>query len=207
MQIIIKRFFDFACALIGLIILIPFFVIIAILIKMDSSGPIFFLQERTGKDNKSFKIYKFRTMTVLLDNEAILNSLKNKKHELTAQDLQITKIGHYLRELAIDELPQLINILKGEMSFIGPRPTLKYQTDQYDEFQKQRLTVLPGITGWAQVNGRNELAWADRIKDDVWYIKNWSLWLDIKIIFKTIKILIYRKGIFGKDGKNDAFIQ
>ena len=120
---------------------------------------------------------------------------------------RITKIGNFLRRWGIDEFPQLVNVLKGEMSIVGPRPTLRYQVEKYNYFQKKRLLMRPGLAGWALIHGRNSLSWEDRIKYDVWYVENYSLWLDFKIIFETFYfILIKREGVYGKGGINDPFI-
>ena len=157
------------------------------------------MQKRVGKNGKIFRIWKFRTM--------IPGAVKmGLGYNVARNDSRITRIGRLLRRWQIDELPQLINILKGEMSLVGPRPTLKYQVDKYNEFQKQRLEVLPGITGWAQIHGRNVPPWKDRIEYDVWYVKNWSLWLDAKILLKTPKVVLSKKGVYGKEGANDPFI-
>lgn len=190
-QKIIKRIFDFLVALIGLILLSPLFLIVAILIKLDSKGPVFFRYERIGREGRPFYPLKFRTMK----EGAIKEGLGYK---IVKNDERITKIGRFLREWSIDELPQLINVLKGEMSLVGPRPTFRYQVEKYNDFQKQRLLVKPGITGWAQVHGRNLLSWEERIKYDVWYIENWSLWLDFKILLKTFIVILLKKGVYRK---------
>lgn len=195
----IKRIFDFLSAIIGLIILSPVFLIIAILIKLDSRGPIFFRYERMGKSGKPFYPFKFRTMK----DGAIKEGLG---YNITKNDERITRIGKLLRKYGIDELPQLFNVIKGEMSLVGPRPTFRYQVEKYNEFQKQRLLVKSGITGWALIHGRNLLSWEERIEYDVWYIENWSLWLDLKILIKTVYLIfIKREGIYGKKGINDSF--
>ena len=189
----IKEIFDFLMALIGLIILSPFFVIIAFLIVIDSKGPVFFKDKRCGRDGKIFTPYKFRTM--------IENAMDvGLGVEIARGDLRITKIGVFLRRWSLDEIPQLINVFKGEMSLIGPRPALPHQVEKYTEFEKRRLKVKPGITGWAQVNGRNLLSWKERIKLDVWYIENWSLWLDVKTLLMTPKVVLSRLGLYGKEG-------
>ena len=176
-----------------MIVLLPIFAIIGILIKLDSKGPVFFIQERAGKDVKIFRAYKLRTM---VDNAEKIGL----GYEIEKNDSRITRVGKHLR-WGIDELPQLINVFKGEMSLVGPRPTLPYQVEKYSEREKRRLEVKPGITGWALVNGRNILSWPERIKLDIWYIDNWSLWLDLKILFKTIWVVIFkREGIYGEDG-------
>lgn len=198
-QLILKRFFDFLIALMVLILLSPFFLITALLIKIDSKGPVFFRQERIGKDRKPFYPFKFRTMIENAVNKGLGVTVSEK-------DDRITRMGGILRKYGIDELPQLINVLKGEMSLVGPRPTLSYQVEKYNNFEEKRLLMKPGLAGWALIHGRNSLTWEERIKYDVWYVKNWSLWLDIKIIFKTFYLIfIKQEGVYGKDGVNDSF--
>lgn len=198
-QVFIKRLFDIIVSLIGLAILALPFALVALAIKLDSKGPVFFKQERVGKDGKIFICWKFRTM--------IEGAVSQGLGVTVAQDdPRITRVGRFLRNWGLDELPQLINVLKGEMSLVGPRPTLPYQAELYDEFQRRRLEVKPGITGWALVNGRNLLPWEERIKLDVWYVDHWSLWLDLKILLKTVWIvLITREGLYGEGGVNDDF--
>ncbi len=196
---LIKRVLDFILSLIILIILSPLLLIIAVIIKLDSEGPILFKQERLGKDGKVFLIYKFRTM---VDNA----EKKGTGLFTNENDPRITKIGKFLRKTSLDELPQLINVLKGEMSIIGPRPPVPYHPYKYEDYsdeQRLRFTVLPGITGYAQVSGRNEIEWDQRIEYDVYYAKNWSLFLDLKIIFRTIKIVFKKEGIYRED-KTDS---
>jgi lipopolysaccharide/colanic/teichoic acid biosynthesis glycosyltransferase len=192
---ILKRIIDVVGSGIGLIILFPIFVIIGILIKINSKGPVFFVQARVGKDGKIFKAYKLRTM---VDNAEKIGL----RYKIKKDDERITRIGKYLR-WGIDELPQLINVFKGEMSIVGPRPALPHQVERYSMQERRRLEVKPGITGWALVNGRNKLSWPERIKLDIWYIDNWSLWLDLKILFNTVWVVIFtREGVYGKDGIN-----
>ena len=191
--IVLKRIIDVVISGIGLIILFPIFVIIGILIKLDSKGPVFFTQERAGKDGKIFKAYKLRTMVENAEKIGL-------GYEVAKDDGRITRVGKHLR-WGIDELPQLINVFKGEMSMVGPRPALPHQVEKYSVQERRRLEVKPGITGWALINGRNVLAWPERIKLDIWYIDHWSIWLDLKILFKTIWVVIFtREGIYGKDG-------
>lgn len=195
----IKRAFDIFVSLPALIFLSPLFLIIAILIKLDSRGPVFFLQERIGKNGKPFYPFKFRTMV-----EGAAG--KGLGITVSENDERITRFGNFLRKWGIDEFPQLLNVLKGEMSLVGPRPTLRYQVEKYNNFQKKRLIAKPGLAGWALIHGRNSLLWEERINYDVWYVENWSLWLDIKIIFKTIYLIfIKQEGVYGKNGVNDLF--
>jgi len=184
---------------IALIVLLPIFAIIGVFIKLDSKGPVFFIQERAGKDGKIIKVYKLRTM---VDNSAAIGGKK-----ISRDDSRITRAGKCLR-WGIDELPQLINIFKGEMSLVGPRPTLLEQVVRYSKEHRRRLEMKPGLTGWALINGRNKLTWPERIKLDIWYIDHWSLWLDAKILFKTIWVVIFkREGIYGKDGVNRGYLE
>lgn len=177
-----KRFFDVLISSLGLIILAIPMLIIAIAIKCDSKGPIFFKQKRLGKNGKVFNIYKFRSMCVGAEQkEGGVYSGKGDK--------RVTKVGRILRATSLDELPQFFNLLKGDMSFIGPRPPLTYHPwplDSYTAEQKRMFDVRPGITGWAQVNGRKDVEWNKRIKLNVWYVDHVSMWLDIKIFFKTV---------------------
>jgi undecaprenyl phosphate N,N'-diacetylbacillosamine 1-phosphate transferase len=199
LQFGIKRTLDVFLGLIGLGMLVIPFVIIALAIKFDSKGPVFFRQERVGKDGIIINSWKFRTMVV----GAIKQGLG---YNVAQDDNRITSVGRFLRGWGLDELPQLINVLKGEMSIVGPRPTLKYQVDQYNAFQRRRLLVKPGITGWALIHGRNLLSWEERIRYDIWYIDRWSLWLDLWIMLKTLWIvLVTREGVYGKGGINEDF--
>lgn len=177
-----KRFFDIVLSLLGLIILALPMLLIAIAIKIDSKGPVFFKQERVGKKGKVFKIYKFRSMCVGAEQQC--SGVYSGKG-----DKRVTRVGKFLRATSLDELPQFFNLLKGDMSFIGPRPPLTYHPwtwDQYTDEQKKMFNVRPGITGWAQVNGRKEVEWHKRIELNVWYVEHISLWLDIKILFMTV---------------------
>lgn len=190
---ILKVILDKVFSIIILIILFSLFLIVGILIKLDSKGPVFFVQERVGKGGKIFRAFKLRTM---VDNAEKIGL----RYEIAKDDSRITRVGKHLR-WGIDELPQLINVFKGEMSMVGPRPALPHQVEKYSKQERRRLEVKPGITGWALVNGRNILSWSERIKLDIWYINHWSIWLDFKILFKTIWVVIFtREGIYGKDG-------
>lgn len=182
MYVLIKRILDFTAALLAFIIFLPLFLIVAVLIRLESSGPVFFQQARIGKNGDVFQILKFRSMCV--GAEQIGTGVYSGK-----DDARVTKIGRLLRATSIDELPQLINIMRGEMSFVGPRPPLTYHPWNYSEYtdeQKRMFEVRPGITGWAQVNGRKDVEWNKRIELNIWYVDHMSLWLDIKIMFLTV---------------------
>lgn len=181
----IKRLLDILISVTALIILSPFMLVIYLLIRINLGRPVFFLQERVGKDNKVFKMIKFRTMKNSTD----------KNGNLLSDNERVTKLGSFLRSFSIDELPELINVLKGDMSLIGPRALLVEYLEHYNSEQIRRHDVLPGLTGWAQINGRNSITWCEKFKLDVWYVDNWSLWLDIKIFFLTFWKVIKREGI------------
>ena len=181
-----------------LIILSPLFWLIAGLIRLETPGPAFFRQERIGKDGRPFVAYKFRSM---VDHAAAMGLGLN----VAANDARITRMGKFLRHTSLDELPQVFNVLQGEMSLVGPRPTLAYQVAAYNDFQRRRLLVKPGITGWAQVNGRNAIPWEERIKLDVWYVDHWSLTLDLSIMRRTLKTWVRKEGLYGPAGINYDF--
>jgi len=185
---------------IALIVLLPIFAIIGIFIKLDSKGPVFFVQERAGKDGRIFRAYKLRTMVQGADKA-------NKSIIFSKDDPRITKVGKFIRRTGFDELVQLINVLKGDMSLVGPRPTLPYQIKKYDNIQKERLSVKPGITGWALINGRNSLTWDKRIELDLWYIKNWSIWLDMKILISTVYVVMKGEGMYAEKGRKDKIVE
>lgn len=187
----IKRFIDFVGSGIGLILVSPLLVIAAVLIKLTMPGPLFFTQVRVGKDGKKFNILKFRTMKVDKVAEKSLDFSKDKD--------RLTIAGKILRRAKIDELPQLINVFKGDMSLVGPRPTIQQQVDNYTKFQMQRLCMRPGMTGLAQVNGNITLPWEQRIEYDVEYIQKFNIILDFKILIKTIAIVILGEGKFKKE--------
>lgn len=191
--IVIKRVLDFCISLIGLIILLPIFLIIALIIKIESKGPIIFKQKRVGKNKEYFEILKFRTMRIDAPKDMPTHMLKNP-------NTYITKVGRFLRKTSLDELPQLINILKGDMSIIGPRPALWNQEDLIEERDKYNVnSVLPGLTGLAQINGRDKLEIPIKVQYDREYVEKISLILDLKIFFKTIlKIFKYDEVIEGK---------
>lgn len=177
----VKRFLDVTASFLGLVLLSPLLLAVSILIKIDSRGPVIFRQKRIGRNGKVFEIYKFRSMCVGAEKTG--SGVYSRKG-----DARVTMIGKILRATSIDELPQLLNILKGEMSFVGPRPPLTYHPwkyEEYTDFQKRMFEVRPGITGWAQVNGRKDVEWHKRIELNVWYVDHMSLLLDIKIMFMT----------------------
>ena len=195
----VKRTGDLVIGLIGVALLAVPFAVIAIAIKLNSKGPTFFRQERVGKNGRPFRIWKFRTMV----EGAVHQGLG---YDVVKGDPRITRVGRVLRILGLDELPQLFNVLSGEMSLVGPRPTLGYQVKQYDETQRKRLLARPGITSLAVVSGRNALTWPERIKLDVWYVDHWSFWVDVKILFKTLwVVLVTRKGIYEDGDSNEPF--
>jgi len=194
---VIKRLFDFLVSLFGIIFLSPLFLVIAILIKLDSRGPVFFKQERVGKNGKIFKIWKFRTMVE--GAEKIKDVKKIRKWEKEGCDPRVTKIGKFLRKTALDELPQLFNILKGELSFVGPRAHFIPRVHSGGELWRKRLKVKPGLTSLAIIKGGVNLSEEETIKYDLEYIEKQSFWLDLKILFKTINILRKRVLSFFKE--------
>lgn len=181
----IKRFFDIISSLFALIILSLILVITAILVKLKLGSPVIFKQERPGKDNKIFTLYKFRTMTDERDEDG----------NLLPDEVRLTRFGQFLRNTSLDELPELINILKGDMSVIGPRPLLVQYIPLYNEHQNRRSEVKPGLSGWAQVNGRNTVTWEDKFDMDVFYVDNYSFLLDVKILFMTVINVLKHEGI------------
>ncbi|WP_298472013.1 sugar transferase [uncultured Psychrobacillus sp.] len=179
----LKRALDIICSGLALLILSPVFLIIALAIKLDTKGPVIFTQKRVGKDKEPFKIYKFRTMLTLED------SFYNDGTPIENYD-RITKVGNLLRKTSMDELPQLINIFLGDMSIVGPRPTLSYQVEKYNANQVKRLEVKPGLTGHAQVSGRNSLSWDEKIQCDIDYVDRITFLRDVKIILKTVLVVL-----------------
>ena len=184
-----KRVFDLFLILLSLPLILPIYLLVALLVLAKFNFPILFKQSRPGLKGKIFYIYKFRSMTSERDKEGILLS----------DELRLTKFGKLLRSTSLDELPSLWNVLKGEMSLVGPRPLLVEYLPLYSSKQARRHEVKPGITGWAQVNGRNAISWDEKFDLDVWYVDNQSIWLDIKILYLTIKKVIARDGISAKD--------
>jgi lipopolysaccharide/colanic/teichoic acid biosynthesis glycosyltransferase len=184
----IKRLFDFLSALASLLVLLPVIVVVAILIHHKFGSPVLFRQTRPGLDGKPFKMIKFRTMLDAVDAQG--NPLPDSE--------RMTPFGQFLRASSLDELPGLWNVLKGDMSLVGPRPLLMEYLPLYSKEQYRRHDVRPGVTGWAQVNGRNAISWEDKFKLDVWYVDNRSFWLDLKILLLTVKKVLVRDGISGE---------
>jgi len=180
-----KRIIDFFISIIGLLVLSPLLLVISIFLFFANSGNPFFFQNRPGKDGVVFKIVKFKTM----------NDKKDKDGNLCSDEIRLTKIGSFIRKTSIDELPQLINVAKGDMSLIGPRPLLTHYLQLYSDYQNRRHEVKPGITGWAQVNGRNAISWNEKFDFDVWYVENCSFILDFRIVILTIKKVFMSEGI------------
>jgi lipopolysaccharide/colanic/teichoic acid biosynthesis glycosyltransferase len=181
----IKAIGDRSMAALLLLLFSPILIVVAILVRVRMGSPIFFTQERPGKNSRVFTVYKFRTMTS--DCDAQGNLLSDKE--------RLIPLGQFFRKASLDELPQLLNVLFGDMSFVGPRPLLVRYLERYNSEQARRHDVLPGITGWAQVNGRNAVSWDEKFRLDLWYVDNWSLWLDVKILLLTVKKVFKREGI------------
>ena len=181
----IKRLLDFILSLFAIIILSPVLLIVALLVRIKLGSPVIFKQKRHGLNEKIFTLYKFRTMT----------DAKDEQGNLLPDEIRLTKFGKLLRSTSLDELPELFNTLKGDMSIVGPRPLLVRYLPLYNEHQKHRHDVRPGFTGYAQCNGRNAISWEEKFDLDVYYTKNLTLFMDIKIIIKTVKVVLFREGI------------
>lgn len=188
---IVKPLLDFIIAFLAFIMLFPIFLVVYILLLFSNGGKAFYYQKRPGKNEQIFEIIKFKSM----------NDKTDKNGNLLPAEERLTKTGIFIRKYSLDEIPQLLNVIKGDMSLIGPRPLLPQYLPRYNDFQKQRHNVKPGITGWAQVNGRNAISWDQKFAYDVWYVKNASLLLDIKIIFLTIGRVFNQSGINAADDK------
>ncbi len=182
---VLKLLFDLALAALGSLLLSPLFLALMLLIRLKLGAPVFFIQIRPGKDGKPFRMVKFRSMT----------NMRGADGQLLPDARRLTSFGHFLRASSLDELPELWNVLKGDMSLVGPRPLLMEYLPLYSPEQARRHEVRPGITGWAQVNGRNALSWEDKFKLDVWYVDHRTLWLDIKILWLTVRKVLVREGI------------
>lgn len=180
-----KRFFDFILSLIGFLVLSPLFLFITLFLIIANKGKPFFFQQRPGKNNKTFRVVKFKTM----------NDRKDSEGNLLPDAERLTSVGNFVRKTSLDEIPQLLNVIKGDMSLIGPRPLLVEYLPLYDKQQIRRHEVRPGITGWAQVNGRNAISWKEKFVLDVWYVDNISLTLDIKILGRTLQKVFISEGI------------
>ena len=181
----VKSFFDFFLGLFALLFFLPLLVIVTLFLAIANQGSPFFYQQRPGKNGQIFRIVKFKTM----------NDKRDASGELLPDEMRLTKVGRVVRKLSLDELPQFINIVKGDMSFVGPRPLLVRYLDRYSDEQKRRHQVKPGITGWAQVNGRNAISWQKKFELDVWYVDNRSLKLDLTILYKTVQKVFKQEGI------------
>ncbi len=184
-QSLLKPFFDFLGALFLLLVASPIIVLVAIILVFSNGGSPFFLQKRPGKNERIFTIIKFKTM----------NNKKGRNGSLLPDSERLTAIGKFIRSSSLDELPQILNVLIGDMSFVGPRPLLPEYLPLYNEVQKLRHNVKPGITGWAQVNGRNAIGWQQKFEYDVWYVEHQSFWLDVKILFRTVEKVFKKDGI------------
>ena len=194
----VKRIIDVIISTIGLIVLSPIFLILAIIIKLDSKGPVFFAHTRYGKDGKKFKMYKFRTMyenAQDMINDFTPEQMKEWKENFKLQDdPRITKVGKFLRKTSLDELPQIVNIIKGDLSIIGPRPVIEEELEKYGDNKEKFLSVTPGLTGYWQANGRSSTTYEQRMEMELYYIDNISPKLDVKIFFKTIESVIKKEG-------------
>lgn len=185
-QLFLKRLFDIIAAITGLVLLSPLLLFLAAAARLKIGSPVLFRQQRPGLNGKSFTIYKFRTMDVY-----------DSKGSPLPDDERLPAFGKFLRSTSLDELPELFNVLKGNMSIVGPRPLMTKYLDRYTPEQARRHQVKPGITGWAQVNGRNAVSWEDKFRLDVWYVDNWSLYIDLKIILKSFALVFKRTGVTG----------
>jgi len=185
MRHFVKRLFDIITSAAGLIVISPLLMVLVVLVRLKLGSPILFCQQRPGLGGKGFVIYKFRTMT----------DQRDASENLLPDEQRLPAFGRFLRSTSFDELPELLNVLKGDMSIVGPRPLMMKYLGRYSPEQARRHEVKPGITGWAQINGRNAISWEDKFKLDVWYVDNWTLWLDMKIILKSIWMVITREGI------------
>ena len=192
MSALFTRALDLLIGGVGAIVSAPLVALAAMLIRLESSGHPLYTQRRVGKDGRPFEIYKLRTMVVGAE-------FRGAGLAIAEGDDRITRVGAFLRRTSLDELPNLWNVVRGEMSIVGPRPTVQVQVDQYSERQRGRLAVKPGITGWAQINGRASLPWSERIELDLWYVEHRTLALDLKILARTAKILVSGEGLYKGD--------
>jgi lipopolysaccharide/colanic/teichoic acid biosynthesis glycosyltransferase len=193
-QLALKRIFDVAVSLLCLILFLPLFALIALAIRLDSPGPVFFRVRAAGRWGKLFGQWKFRTMVEGAQE-------KGHRYETSVEDPRITRVGRILRRWSLDELPQLWNVLIGEMSLVGPRPGFAEVAERYSPEEARRLELLPGLTGWAQIHGRNLLSWPERVKLDIEYVLKFSFLLDLRILLRTFPVLLRNEGVYGEGGK------
>ncbi len=180
-----KRFFDLTVSFVGLVLMSPVLIAVSALVRLFIGSPVLFKQERPGLNGRPFVIYKFRTMT----------DTRGPNGELLPDGKRLTAVGRFLRRTSLDELPELFNVVWGDMSLVGPRPLLMRYTPYFTTRERLRLTVRPGITGWAQINGRNRSSWDSRLSDDVWYVENRTFWLDVRILLRTVRQVFQRRGV------------
>jgi len=205
----LKRFFDIVISAVAIFILSPVLLLIVLLVKLDSNGGVFFRQERVGMDGRKFLLYKFRTMIVGADEsvhreaykkningdrDANVGDIEKPVFGKVKNDLRVTRVGGFLRRLSLDEIPQLLNVLSGDMSIVGPRPPIPYEVEEYELGHRKRLDMKPGITGLWQVSGRSRLSFEEMVRIDLFYIENWSLWLDLKIVLLTLPAMLRGDG-------------
>jgi lipopolysaccharide/colanic/teichoic acid biosynthesis glycosyltransferase len=188
----VSRALDILLAAVLLVVTAPLLALAALAIRLESNGPVFYRQRRVGKDGRPFEVWKLRTMVPGAES-------MGAGIYVVEGDPRITRVGRLLRRFSLDELPNLVNVLKGDMAMVGPRPTVQEQVDRYTERQRRRLEVKPGITGWAQINGRTSLPWPERIELDVWYVENRSMRLDLRILARTARMLASGRGLYSED--------
>ena len=191
----LPRVADLALAALGLLVGAPIVAVSAAAIKLTSHGPVIYRQQRVGREGQAFEVYKLRTMRMGADPVGVGTPVLE-------DDPRVTRVGRFLRRFSLDEIPNLVNVLRGEMAIVGPRPTLAAQVELYTPSQLRRLEVKPGLTGWAQVNGRAGIPWEERIELDVWYVDHWSLLLDVRILARTLGVVLRQDGLFGEGGVN-----
>lgn len=187
MKIFFKRIIDVCLSVTGIVLFLPAWIFFSIIIKLDSPGPVFYRHKRVGIEGKEFTCLKFRSMYMGVDQDLLVSDPKDER---------VTRIGNFLRKTSLDETPQLINVLLGPMSIVGPRPALPSQVKQFTENEYDKLLVKPGLTGWTQINGRNSIPYKKRMELDCWYARNWNILLDLKIILKTSLVIFKKEGIY-----------
>jgi len=188
----VNRALDLLIAGLALVVASPLLAICALAIKLESRGPVFYRQLRVGRDGRPFELWKLRTMVVGAESQGAGLYIEHR-------DTRITRVGRLLRRFSLDELPNLFNVIAGDLAIVGPRPTVQVQVDRYTDHQRRRLEVRPGITGWAQINGRTSLSWPERIELDVWYVDHRSLSLDVRILLRTVRMLVTGHGLYSSD--------